>query len=145
MDIHPYATEFYRMETAVTPAIRNEVVEWFQHHYETNLMALAFFDPVPVRATFPHGDVNCLVVLAQAPSGARERYDMVVEVVLKTIAPALQFVCRIQTIEEIQTLAELRLPLLEIYLKYSEIVYDREQLLNQIKTCVHQPPSELSH
>src|SRR5262245_34898520 len=102
--------------------LRRHLVEWCQFHYQKNLDGLCLFDPTAVRADFPHSDINVLLVLKHAPQLARERYDAAAEVLMKAVIPGRKVLCRIQTVEEMEILHEMRLPLLNIYLTHVEIL-----------------------
>ena len=100
------------------------IADWCRYHYRDSLLGLALFDPTPVNAEYPHGEINVLVVLDWAPAEARDRYDAVGDELLKGLAPNHSLTCRIQTVDEIGALAEMKLPLLAIYLTKAEILHD---------------------
>ncbi len=117
--------------------VYKEIVRWCHYHYQDNLVGLAFYDPAATNQEFPRGDINLLLLLRTAPADARERYDAKTEVVLRNLAPSHKFVCRIQTVSEIEALAELKLPLLEIYLREVDIVYDPQGILQATRTTLN--------
>jgi hypothetical protein len=108
--------------------ITEEMAHWCHYYYKDNLAGLAFYNPAAVNQGFPCGDINLLLLLNEAPADALNRYKAI-ETILKNLAPGYEFVCRIQTVDEIRTLAALQLPLLAIYLQESEIVYDPQGVL----------------
>jgi len=108
---------------------RTEIINWCQYHYGGNLVALALFDPTHTDPPYPRSDINVLMVVNMAPDDARERYEMVTEMVMQNIARDKSLSCRVQTIGELNMLAELGLPLLEIYLRDVEIIYDPKKIL----------------
>ena len=116
--------------------IQRDILDWCQYHYKDNLAALALFDPKPINATFPSGDVNVLLILHSAPAEARDRYDLVAERLVGTIVPDSQVTCRIQTVDEIQSLADLQMPLVSIYLNRAEIFYDPAQVLTEVRRTI---------
>jgi hypothetical protein len=116
----------------------NEIVRWCHYHYEDNLAGLAFYNPVAIDESFPHGDINLLILLNEAPAEARDRYDARTEVILRNLAPEHKLICRIQTVDEIQTLSQLQLPLVGIYLMEADIVHDpRHVLLEARNACLN--------
>lgn len=70
-----------------------------------------------------------LMVVNMAPEDTRERYELVTEMLMQNIAGDNSLACRVQTIGELNMLAELELPLLEIYLRDMEILYDPDKFL----------------
>lgn len=111
--------------------IQREILKWCQYHYKDNVAGIALFDPKPVNEAFPSGDINVLLVLFSAPLEQRERYDLVAERLVNTLVPDRILTCRIQTVDEIQSLANLQMPLLSIYLNSANILYDPIQALAQ--------------
>jgi len=106
-----------------------DIINWCQYHYGENLVALALFDPTSVDSSYPHSDINVLMVVNTAPENERECYEMVTEMLMQNIARDKSLACRVQTIGELNMLAELGLPLFEIYLRNVEIVYDPKKIL----------------
>jgi hypothetical protein len=117
--------------------VRTEIIRWCHYHYESNLAGLAFFDPVVVEESFPGGDINLLLLVQEAPPDSRDRYDSKTEVILRNLAPECKLVCRIQTIDEIQMLGQLQLPLLGIYLAAADIAYDPQNVLVEAQNACH--------
>jgi hypothetical protein len=109
--------------------IQRDILDWCHYHYKDNLAAVALFDPKPVNVSFPNGDVNVLLILHSAPSEERERYALVAERLVNTVVPNKHLMCRIQTVDEIQSLSGLKLPLLAIYLTDADIIRDPAQVL----------------
>jgi len=106
-----------------------DIINWCQYHYGENLVALALFDPTSVDSSYPHSDVNVLMVVNTAPENERERYELVTEMLMQNIARDTSLACRVQTVSELNMLAELGLPLFEIYLRDVESVYDPKKIL----------------
>lgn len=121
------------MKLPVSAETRQDLLKWCQHHYQSNLAGLVIFDPAPVNAQYPRGDLNILLVLDSAPPLERERQETVAKMVLAVVAASSNLVCRVQTVEEINTLAQMKLPVLEIYLREAEILYDRDGSLRAIR------------
>lgn len=115
---------------------RRDLLEWCQHHYQSNLAGLVIFDPTLVNAPYPRGDLNILLVLDSAPPRERERQETVAKMVLQVVASSRSLVCRVQTVEEINLLAQMKLPVLEIYLREAEILYDRDESLRAIRSSL---------
>ena len=110
-----------------------EIVDWAAYHYGKRLEGLAFFDPAEIDQDYPRAEINLLFVLSGVSDKARDRYQSLSDGVLSVIFGDRQTIqCRIQTPEEIQSLAELELPLLRIYLQDSFIAYDPDQVLTKI-------------
>lgn len=115
--------------------ISEEMVHWCHYYYKDNLAGMTFYNPAAVIPDFPCGDINLLLLLNEAPDDAISRYKAI-ETILKNLAPGYQFVCRIQTVDEIKLLAALQLPLLAIYLQESEIVFDPQGVLQDAQAIV---------
>jgi hypothetical protein len=109
-----------------------ELAEWCRYHFTQNLVSIGLFDPRKTDPSYPSSDVNVLIVLRMAPKNERERYDLITEMLVKNLAPGRSLTCRVQTVEELDMLAELRLPLLNIYLNEIEIVYDPKNVLKNM-------------
>jgi len=109
--------------------IRRDILEWCQYHFENNLVGLAFFDPTQVDPSYPKGEINVLVAVHLAPEETRERYDLISEMLIKNLAAGHSLTCRVQTAGELSMLSTLQLPLIEIYLRHAEIIYDPQQIL----------------
>ena len=110
-----------------------EIVDWAAYHYGKRLEGLVFFDPSTVDHDYPRAEINLLLVLNGVSDQARDRYQSLSDGVLSVIFGDRQTIqCRIQTPEEIQSLLELQMPLLRIYLQDSFIAYDPGQLLTKI-------------
>ena len=108
---------------------RTDIINWCQYNYGNNLVALAVFDPSSVDASYPRSDINVLMVVNMAPEDARERYELVTEMVMQNIAGDISLACRVQTTGEMTMLGELELPLLDIYLRDMEVLYDPNKFL----------------
>jgi len=113
--------------------IRKRILDIYKAYYQTDLAGLVIFDPTPVDENFPHGEINILLVLHSASLQEQDRYDKVGETLIKHLVPDENMMCRIQTIDELKTLAELKMPLLEIYLKHALIIYDAEGALHALQ------------
>jgi hypothetical protein len=116
-----------------TEEIQQEILNWCQYHYQDNVAGIALFDPKPVNEAFPSGDINVLLILYTAPLEQRQRYDLVAERLVNSLVPDRVLTCRIQTVDEIQSLANLQMPLLAIYLNSTEILYDPKHVLAQAR------------
>ena len=112
------------------------LIDWCKYHYGGNLVSLALFDPKLVTANYPYSEINILVGLQTAPEQERKRYEQIGEILLKNLIPRNEIACRIQTIEELDALAQLKLPLLEIYLKHANIIYDPKGILQSVRTLL---------
>ncbi len=112
---------------------KRDLVNWCKHHFDSNLVAIGLFDPAGVNKKYPRGDINVLVVLDMAPENERERYDLITEMLVQNLAPDKTIVCRVQTIGELNVLANLQLPLIDIYLSDAEILHDPRKSLNAIR------------
>jgi len=121
---------------AVLPETCSLVVEWCSYHYGNNLAGIAFFDPTSVDPTYPHGDLNILLVLHNGPDEDRQRYDIKARMLMNTLLPNQEVKCRIQTVEEINQLAALQLPLLAIYLQSSQISFDPWNILQRAQATL---------
>ena len=110
-----------------------DLVSWCKHHFDENLVALGLFDPLGVDPTYPRGDLNVLIVVNMAPENERERYDIVTEMLVQNLAPGKTLKSRLQTTGELNMLASLKLPLLEIYLRDIEIIHDPQKLLESAR------------
>src|SRR5687768_9801255 len=119
--------------------ISEEMAHWCHYYYKDNLAGLAFYNPAAVNQEFPCGDINLLLLLNEAPADTLNRYKAI-ELILKNLAPGYHFICRIQTVNEIQTLAALQLPLLAIYLQEAEIVYDPQRVLQAVQETLASMP-----
>ena len=124
------------MKLPASGETRRDLLEWCQHHYQSNLAGLVIFDPSPVNAQYPRGELNVLLVLDSAPPMERERQEMVAKMVLKVVVASQNVVCRVQTVDEISTLAQMKLPVLEIYLRKAEILYDRDGSLSAARSSL---------
>ena len=113
----------------ISDDFRRDIINWCQYNYGNNLVALAVFDPSSVDVSYPSSDINMLMVVNMAPEDTRERYELVTEMLMQNIAGDNSLACRVQTIGELNMLAELELPLLEIYLRDMEILYDPDKFL----------------
>jgi len=113
----------------VSEEFRTEITNWCKYNFGGNLVALALFDPTSVDTSYPHSDINVLMVVNMAPEDARERYEMVTEMLMQNLARDKSLTCRVQTVGELNMLAELELPLFEIYLREVEIIYDPKKVL----------------
>lgn len=111
--------------------------EWCQFYYGKQLAALALFDPALVNADYPRAEINVLLVFHAAPAQARARYDLASQSLIKSVVPDQTIQCRIQTVEEINLLAEMGLPLLEIYLREADILYDPQGVLHTARAALH--------
>ena len=109
-----------------------DLVAWCKHHFDENLVAVGLFDPSKVNAKYLHGDINILIVLNMASENERERYDLVTEMLIQNLAPKKTLVCRVQTIGELHVLADLQLPLIDIYMSEIEILHDSWKLLKSV-------------
>jgi len=121
------------MSIDTSEEVRVALIDWCQYYYGGNLVSLALFDPTPVVTDYPHGEVNILVGLQTAPDQERKRYEQVGEILLKNLIADKAVTCRIQTIEELDTLAQLKLPLLAVYLQYADIIYDPKGTLQSVQ------------
>lgn len=115
---------------------RRDVLEWCKYHFENNLVGLAFFDPAPVDDNYPSGDLNLLIVVHVAPEETRERYELVTQMLVRNLAPSQTMTCRVQTAGELNLLAQMRLPLLAIYLHEAEIIYDPQKVLTESRSTL---------
>ena len=107
-----------------------EILDWVAYNYSSGVEALAFFDPRGVTIDYPSEDVNILLVLNDVSESTRDRYQLLSGGVLDVIlGMEVTTQCRIQTYEELQMLADMQLPLLDIYLKDSFIAYDPNNFL----------------
>jgi len=113
----------------VSDEFRTDIINWCQYNYGGNLVALALFDPASVDASYPHSDINVLMIVNMAPEDVRERYELVTEMLMQNIARDKSLTCRVQTVGELNMLAELSLPLFDIYLRDAEIIYDPKEIL----------------
>jgi len=113
----------------ISDDFRRDIINWCQYNYGNNLVALALFEPSSVDASYPRSDINVLMVVNMAPEDTRERYELVTEMLMQNIAHNKSLTCRVQTIGELNMLAELELPLLDIYLRDMEILYDPDGFL----------------
>jgi len=113
----------------ISDDFRTDIINWCQYNYGNNLVALALFDPSSVDGSYPRSDINVLMVVNIAPEDTRERYELVTEMLMQNIAGDRSLACRVQTIGELNMLAELELPLLDIYLRDMEILYDPDKFL----------------
>ncbi len=114
---------------SVSDEFRRDIINWCEYNYGGNLVALAIFDPTSVDSSYPHGEINVLMVVEIAPGNVRDRYEIVTEELMQTIARDKSLSCRVQTIGELDMLAEMGLPLFEIYLRDAEIIYDPKKIL----------------
>ena len=108
---------------------RRDLVNWCKHHFNENLVAVGLFNPSKVNSKYPHGDINVLIVLNMAPENERDRYDLVTEMLVQNLAPNKMLTCRVQTMGELNVLASLQLPLIDIYMNDLEILHDPKKLL----------------
>jgi hypothetical protein len=123
------------MGLSVSQEILTETVNWAKYHYGNRLVGLAFFNPAAASMTYPSSPNNLLLVLTDAPETARERYQEIADIVLGVIFGGAENVrCAIQTPDELQSLAELGLPLLKIYLQDCVIAEDPRQLLESLRS-----------
>jgi len=113
----------------ITDDFRTDIINWCQYNYRGNLIALAVFDPAKVDPKYPHSDINILLVVNKASEDSRERYELITEMVMKNIAGDKSLACRVQTVDELNMLAEMGLPLFEIYLRDMEVLYDPGKIL----------------
>ncbi len=121
----------------VSLEIQETFLEWPQYHYKDNLAGLVFFNPRVVNNDYPCGDINVLVVLKESPEQDRERYDRVAQILVRNLIADKELLCRIQTVNEIEMLHEIQLPLLNIYLTHTCITNDPHCLLEAAKAVVH--------
>lgn len=124
------------MKLPVSAETCQDLLEWCRHHYQRNLAGLVIFDPAPVNAQYPRSDLNILLVLDSAPALERERQETVAKMVLAVVAASHDLICRVQTVEEINALAQMKLPVLEIYLREAEILYDRDGSLRAAQSSL---------
>jgi len=110
-----------------------DIINWCQYNYGGNLVALALFDPTIVDSSYPHSDINVLMVVHMAPENVRDRYEVVTEELMQTIARDKPLSCRVQTVGELNMLASLGLPLLNIYLHDAEIIHDPQNVLLSVR------------
>jgi len=110
-----------------------DLVNWCKHHFGENLIGVGLFDPARVRSSYPRGDINVLVVLDSAPENERERYDLITEMLVQNLAPNKMLTCRVQTREEMNDLAEMKLPLLKIYTTKVDILFDPKNILGALR------------
>jgi hypothetical protein len=123
------------MGLSVSQEILTETVNWAKYHYGNRFKGLAFFNPAAASVTYPSSDHNLLLVLANAPVTARERYQEIADIVLGVIFGGSENVrCAIQTPDEMQILAEMGLPLLNIYLQDCVIAADPNHLLERLRS-----------
>ena len=118
------------MDVNVSEERITKIVNWANMYYGNRLAGVAFFDPSKVDERYPCANCNLLLVLKEIPVSSRERYETlngdVIEIVF---GEGKTFQCRIQTPDELQTLADLSMPLLKIYLQNSRIVHDPDGTL----------------
>jgi len=112
---------------------RLDLVSWCQYNYGDNLIGLAVFDPTRVDASYPRRDINILMVVNMAPENERERYELVNEMLIQNLARGKSLTCRMQTVGELNMLASLKLPLLDIYLRDAEIIHDPQNVLATVR------------
>jgi hypothetical protein len=117
------------MNLNIVPEIREVVLQWCLYHYKGNLAGLAFFEPRAASADYPRGDINLLLLLYHSPDEDRKRYDKVTQVLVNNLVLDKDVVCRVQTVDELNLLVEMKLPLLAIYLQHAEIIYDPQGIL----------------
>jgi len=113
-----------------------DLVDWCRHHFRENLVAVGLFDPLRVNDKYPRGDINVLVVLNMAPENERERYDLVTEMLVQNLVPNKNLLCRVQTMGELHVLADLQMPLIDIYMNDLVILYDPRKFLETERTTV---------
>lgn len=116
--------------------IRKRIIDIYKAYYQADLAGLVIFDPTPMDANFPHGEINILLVLHSASLQEQDRYDKVGETLIKHLVPDENMTCRIQTIDELKILAALKMPLVEIYLKHALIIYDTENTLHALQAAL---------
>jgi len=121
---------------------KRDLVNWCKHHFNENLVAVGLFDPSKVNGKYPHGDINVLVILNMAPENERDRYDLVTEMLVQNLAPDKTLTCRVQTMGELNVLASLQLPLIDIYMSDLEIVHDPKKLLAKERDSLHNPTTQ---
>ncbi len=114
---------------SISDDFRKEIIDWCKYNYGGNLIGLALFDPTGMDANYPSSDINVLMVVGVAPENARDRYEIVTEELMQTIARNRSLSCRVQTIDELKMLADLGLPLFDIYLRDAEIIFDPKKIL----------------
>ena len=114
---------------SIMDEFRTDLVNWCKHHFDENLVAVGLFNPSKVNAKFPSGDINVLIALNMAPENERERYDLVTEILVQNLVPNKTITCRVQTMGELNVLSDLQLPLIDIYMRDIEILYDPRKLL----------------
>jgi len=110
-----------------------DLVNWCKHHFDQNLVAVGLFNPSKVNKKYPSGDINVLVALNIAPENERERYDLITEMLIQNLAADKSLTCRVQTMGELNVLASLQLPLIDIYMSELEILYDPRKLLKKVQ------------
>ena len=113
-----------------------DLVDWCKHHFQENLVAVGLFDPLRVNAKYPRGDINVLIVLNMAPENERERYDLVTEMLVQNLVPDRTLTCRVQTMGELHVLADLQMPLINIYMNDLAILHDPRKFLETERTTV---------
>jgi len=114
-----------------------DLIAWCKHHFDENLVAVGLFDPSKVNVKYPSGDINVLIVLNMASENERERYDLVTEMLVQNLAPKKTLTCRVQTMGELQVLADLQLPLIDIYMSEIEILHDSRKLLEGVRDSLN--------
>ena len=118
-----------RTNLNIVSEIREVILQWCHYHYKDNLAGLAFFEPRAANGDYPRGDINLLMLLYTSPDEDRKRYDKVTQVLVNNLVLDKDIVCRVQTVTELDLLAEMKLPLLAIYLQHTEIFYDPQGVL----------------
>jgi len=116
-----------------TREFNRDLVNWCKHHFDQNLVAIGLFNPSKVNKKYPSGDINVLVVLNMAPENERERYDLITEMLIQNLAADKTLTCRVQTMGELNVLASLQLPLIDIYMSDLEILHDPRKLLKKVQ------------
>lgn len=125
------------MSLHVPDALTTDVVAWARYYYGHKLVGIIFYDPRAASQSYPCAEINLLIVLTDAPASARDRYDESLSLVIEVVmGGGFQVMCRIQTLEELNALMELQLPLLNIYMQDSQIVLDSGQALSGLKASL---------